>query len=147
MWRPKQIYIVSYPKRKLPSISQVTNGTLMQFLRRSQPTEVAPSADGDSELLKWATDTYGGVTSFTTARHPISIIFTGMTGKIRLSAASLALTSCVLSVIQSFVKRCLFQASTSRDPPHVTCSWKHQQINTSSSWACSRHPMSCNHVT
>ncbi|XP_077070017.1 endoglin isoform X2 [Siphateles boraxobius] len=63
----------------------VTNGTSIQFLgsiSQSHPTEVVPSADGDSELLKWAVDKYGGVTSFTTARDPSGISFTGMTGKL-----------------------------------------------------------------
>ncbi|KAG1957646.1 hypothetical protein F2P79_007614 [Pimephales promelas] len=57
----------------------VTNGTSIKFFG-SEPPEVVPSADGDSELLKWATDTYGGVTSFTTARHPSNVVFTGIPG-------------------------------------------------------------------
>ncbi|XP_048045455.1 endoglin [Megalobrama amblycephala] len=62
----------------------VTNGTSIQLLPNnigSPETLAASSTDGDSELLKWAEEKFGGVTSFTTARNPRSITFTGMTGK------------------------------------------------------------------
>ncbi|XP_073696069.1 endoglin isoform X2 [Garra rufa] len=61
----------------------VTNGTSMTFIlpnRGAQQTNLAPFANGDSELLKWAEETFGGVTSFTTAQDPIDISFTGMKG-------------------------------------------------------------------
>ncbi|XP_051528711.1 endoglin-like isoform X2 [Myxocyprinus asiaticus] len=63
-------------------ILYVTNGTSVNFL---QPTtrdlvqkQVATSTEGDSELLKWATDEFRGVTSFTTVLDPRTITFTGM---------------------------------------------------------------------
>ncbi|XP_051750179.1 endoglin [Ctenopharyngodon idella] len=61
----------------------VTNGTEIKFYPKigSSDTLAAPSADGDSELLKWAVEKFGGVTSFTVAQDPTSITFTGMTGK------------------------------------------------------------------
>ncbi|ROL44440.1 Transforming growth factor beta receptor type 3 [Anabarilius grahami] len=62
----------------------VTNGTSIQLLPQkigSPETLAASSTDGDSELLKWAEKKFGGVTSFTTARGPESITFTGITGK------------------------------------------------------------------
>ncbi|KAK7165519.1 hypothetical protein R3I94_003777 [Phoxinus phoxinus] len=80
-----QIILSSNPAVKIIK----TNGTLIKFFGSTQSAEVVPSADGDSELLQWAADTYGGVTSFTTARHPINIIFTGMTDKQRPSECDL----------------------------------------------------------
>lgn len=35
----------------------------------------------NTELLKWATEAFGGVTSFTTLHNPMNIIFTGREGK------------------------------------------------------------------
>ncbi len=70
-----------------PSILQVTNGTSISFFRpigEPPQTHIAPFADNDSEVLKWATETFGGVTSFTTARDPMDTTFTGMKGKITL---------------------------------------------------------------
>ncbi|XDV19653.1 hypothetical protein PO909_025091 [Leuciscus waleckii] len=109
---------------KLPSISQLTNGTSIKFLGResqSQPIEVVPSADGDFELLKWATDRYGGVTSFTTARHPSSIIFTGITGKLfqRPSTCDLQLET---PAEKHFIELKLFEPSSELQ----SCYMKHQ---------------------
>uniref|UniRef100_A0A673JXU9 Uncharacterized LOC107715675 n=1 Tax=Sinocyclocheilus rhinocerous TaxID=307959 RepID=A0A673JXU9_9TELE len=61
----------------------VTYGTSITFYlptRGSPQTHVAPFTNSDSELLKWAAETFGGVTSFTTARDPMAITFTGMKG-------------------------------------------------------------------
>ncbi|XP_067296488.1 endoglin [Pseudorasbora parva] len=63
----------------------VTNGTSIRLMLPNTEipqTEEIPSADGDSELLKWATERFGGVTSFTTAQDPTSITFTGMSAKL-----------------------------------------------------------------
>uniref|UniRef100_A0A671RH24 Uncharacterized LOC107704777 n=1 Tax=Sinocyclocheilus anshuiensis TaxID=1608454 RepID=A0A671RH24_9TELE len=59
----------------------VTNGTSIIFFLPAgghPQTHVAPFADSDSEVLEWAAETFGGVTSFTTARDPMTITFTGM---------------------------------------------------------------------
>ncbi|XP_051954583.1 endoglin-like isoform X2 [Xyrauchen texanus] len=61
-------------------ILYVTNGTSIKFIRPTtvEPVQkqVATSAEGDSGLLKWATDEFTGVTSFTTVRDPMTITFT-----------------------------------------------------------------------
>ncbi|XP_059401370.1 endoglin-like [Carassius carassius] len=70
----------------------VTHGTSIRFIlsnRKSPQTHVAPFANSDSELLKWATETFGGVTSFTTARDPMTITFTGMKGTQQSSTCDL----------------------------------------------------------
>lgn len=70
----------------------VTNGTSIMFFRPAgEPpqTHIAPFADSDSEVMKWATETFGGVTSFTTARDPMTITFTGMKGAQRPSTCAL----------------------------------------------------------
>lgn len=62
----------------------VTNGTSIQFFqptsREPVRTRAAPFTGLDSELVKWAREEFGGVTSFTTARDPQSISFTGTKG-------------------------------------------------------------------
>uniref|UniRef100_A0A8C2CQ32 TGFBR3/Endoglin-like N-terminal domain-containing protein n=1 Tax=Cyprinus carpio TaxID=7962 RepID=A0A8C2CQ32_CYPCA len=61
----------------------VTDGSSVNIYlpnRGSPQKHAAPFANSDSELLKWATETFGGVTSFTTARDPMVITFTGMKG-------------------------------------------------------------------
>ncbi|KAK2911407.1 hypothetical protein Q8A67_003540 [Cirrhinus molitorella] len=70
----------------------VTNGTVMTFFQPTggrQQKNVAPFANSDSELLKWAAETFGGVTSFTTAQDPETITFTGMKGTQRPSMCDL----------------------------------------------------------
>ncbi|XP_052411639.1 endoglin [Carassius gibelio] len=72
----------------------VTNNTSISF---SQPvggppqTHIATFIDSDSEVLKWAVETFGGVTSFTTARDPESITFTGIKAAQRPSTCVLQL--------------------------------------------------------
>ncbi|KAI2664155.1 Endoglin [Labeo rohita] len=82
---------------------QVTNGTSITFMlptaKRPQ-TSVAPFANSDSELLKWAAETFGGVTSFTTVQDPKTITFTGIKGTQRPST-------------------CDLQAETSADKPFI----------------------------
>ncbi len=84
-----------------PSILQVTNGTSISFFRPiggPPQTHIAPFADNDSEVLKWATETFGGVTSFTTARDPMDTTFTGMKGKITLCIGEVAsYDACIIS--------------------------------------------------
>ncbi|XP_052447397.1 endoglin [Carassius gibelio] len=69
-----------------------TNGALINFIlptgKRPQP-HIAPFTNSDSELLKWAAETFGGVTSFTTARDPKIITFTGMKGTQQSSTCDL----------------------------------------------------------
>ncbi|XP_050966673.1 endoglin [Labeo rohita] len=81
----------------------VTNGTSITFMlptaKRPQ-TSVAPFANSDSELLKWAAETFGGVTSFTTVQDPKTITFTGIKGTQRPST-------------------CDLQAETSADKPFI----------------------------
>ncbi|XP_043095469.1 endoglin [Puntigrus tetrazona] len=70
----------------------VTNGTSIHLILSnsgSPKTHVAPFADSDSEVLEWAAKTFGGVTSFTTARDPAIITFTGITGAQRPSTCDL----------------------------------------------------------
>ncbi|XP_051977682.1 endoglin-like isoform X2 [Xyrauchen texanus] len=83
------IHIVLYYN---PAVSFfVTNGTSIHFPVRGLDiqTQVAPSTKGDAELLQWATDEFGGVTSFTTVRDPKTITFTGMKGSHLASSCEL----------------------------------------------------------
>ncbi|XP_026096422.1 endoglin-like [Carassius auratus] len=59
----------------------VTNNTsihMMKSVGGPPQTNITSFPDSDSEVLKWAVETFGGVTSFTTARDPESITFTGI---------------------------------------------------------------------
>ncbi|KAI7812865.1 endoglin [Triplophysa rosa] len=62
----------------------VTTGTSIQFFlptrREVVQTQGAPATGVDSELVKWAREEFGGVTSFTSARDPQSITLTGTKG-------------------------------------------------------------------
>ncbi|XP_056314849.1 endoglin [Danio aesculapii] len=67
-----------------PAVSiYVTNGTLLTFIHQTQkPLQIltAPPAGNVSAVLQWAEETFGGVTSITTARSPKTITFTGVKG-------------------------------------------------------------------
>ncbi|XP_059404966.1 endoglin-like [Carassius carassius] len=72
----------------------VTNDTSIRYLRSvggPPQTHIASFPDSDSEVLKWAVETFGGVTSFTTARDPESITFTGIRAAQRPSTCALQL--------------------------------------------------------
>lgn len=63
----------------------VTNGTSITFFKpkndgKPLETRNAPYTREDSELLKWANNSFGGVTSYTTAQNPQIITFTGIKG-------------------------------------------------------------------
>ncbi|XP_073716453.1 endoglin [Misgurnus anguillicaudatus] len=61
----------------------VTNGTSVTVYKNDgklvKPQD-APYTRDDSELLKWANNSFGGVTSYTTAQNPKTITFTGVKG-------------------------------------------------------------------
>nr|XP_055056256.1 endoglin [Misgurnus anguillicaudatus] len=61
----------------------VTNGTSVRVYKSDgklfEPQD-APYTRDDSELLKWANNSFGGVTSYTTAHNPQTITFTGVKG-------------------------------------------------------------------
>ncbi|XP_042579009.1 endoglin [Cyprinus carpio] len=70
----------------------VKNGSSIRFFGKTGiPPQIqdAPFADSDSAVLKWAEETFGGVTSFTSARDPRNITFTGMKGAQRPSTCAL----------------------------------------------------------
>uniref|UniRef100_A0A9J7X0A2 TGFBR3/Endoglin-like N-terminal domain-containing protein n=1 Tax=Cyprinus carpio carpio TaxID=630221 RepID=A0A9J7X0A2_CYPCA len=72
--------------------SPVKNGSSIRFFGKTGiPPQIqdAPFADSDSAVLKWAEETFGGVTSFTSARDPRNITFTGMKGAQRPSTCAL----------------------------------------------------------
>ncbi|TRY97856.1 hypothetical protein DNTS_026748 [Danionella cerebrum] len=61
----------------------VANRTMLKFFRPTRipvTTLVAPYMENNSHLLGWAAETFGGVTSFTTASNPYRITFSGVTG-------------------------------------------------------------------
>nr|XP_021332382.1 uncharacterized protein LOC101883074 isoform X2 [Danio rerio] len=67
-----------------PAVSiYVTNKTSLTFIHPTQkPLQIltAPPAGNVSAVLRWAAETFGGVTSVTNARNPKTITFTGVKG-------------------------------------------------------------------
>ncbi|MCJ8748408.1 hypothetical protein PDJAM_G00164470 [Pangasius djambal] len=76
------IYVTSTSDVQLYVTNETSLLAVMRQLHR------APAAQG-SELISWATEQFGGVSSFTTLHDPVNITFTGIKGAPFLSACQL----------------------------------------------------------
>ncbi|KAB5522272.1 hypothetical protein PHYPO_G00157650 [Pangasianodon hypophthalmus] len=97
----------------------VTNETSLSAIRHQ--LHRAPAAQG-SELISWATEQFGGVSSFTTLHDPVNITFTGIKGTPLASPCQLRWEvpmrkkSLMVQSEGNAVKNCLFN---SQDELHI----------------------------